>query len=41
MLHMPWGMRYFVVYSIATLIVYLQNVLVFRFKFPFYKYFVG
>lgn len=41
MMHLTWGMRFFSVYAIATLIVFLQNIVVFRFKFPFHEYFVG
>lgn len=38
---LSWFRRYAIVYALATLIVLLQNLIVFRFKFKHHKYFVG
>lgn len=41
MMSLPYIARYLIVYGIATVIVYIQNLLVYRYKFPFHKYFIG
>lgn len=41
MVAMPWGVRYLIVYMLAAFAVYVQNLIVNRFKFPYSGYFVG
>lgn len=40
MMSLPYSVRYLTVYALAAFIVYIQNLVVFKFKFPFNKYLI-
>ena len=41
MMSLSYSVRYLTVYMLATFMVYIQNLIVYRFKPPFHKYLIG
>ena len=41
MVSFPWFVRFIVVYTASALVVYMQNLIVYKFKFPYSTYFIG